>query len=75
MKNPEFLRRKQAADYLNRNYGHGSWRTLARLAVAGGGPVFRKCGRMVLYEPSDLDDWALSRIGAPQKSTTDIPNT
>jgi hypothetical protein len=71
MPNPEFLRRKQAAEYLNNKYSHCSWRTLARLAVSGGGPAFRKCGRMVLYAPADLDEWALSRISVRQNSTTD----
>lgn len=69
-----FLRRQQAGEYLKEKYGHGSWRTLARLAVTGGGPKFRKFGRMVLYAPADLDAWALGRLSAPLQSTSESPN-
>ena len=44
----------------------------ARLAVIGGGPVFRKAGRYPLYEPSELDRWAEARIGPPQRSTSEV---
>lgn len=66
-----FLRRDQAAEYLAAKYGFGSKRTLAKLACIGGGPVFHKSGRLALYRPTDLDAWALSRIGAARKSTSD----
>jgi len=32
--------------------------TLSKLRVFGGGPPFLKFGRRVVYDPSDLDDWA-----------------
>jgi hypothetical protein len=67
-----FLRREQAANYLAAKYGFGSKRTLAKLACVGGGPLFHKSGRLALYRPTDLDAWALSRIGAARKSTSDI---
>jgi hypothetical protein len=70
----QYMRRKAAAEYLKVKYGHGSWRTLAKLAVTGGGPEFRKCGRMVVYEPEALDRWAQSLLGAPQKSTSTTLN-
>ena len=66
-----FLRRKQAGEYLKTKYGFGSEKTLAKLACVGGGPQFRKAGTAALYEPSALDTWALSKIGAPQRSTSD----
>lgn len=65
----KFLRRKSAADYLRDKYGWGSWQTLAKLAVTGGGPVYRKFGRAAVYAPEDLDEWALTKLGAPQRST------
>jgi hypothetical protein len=34
-----------------------SGRTLERLRVAGGGPVYIKLGRAVRYRPHDLHDW------------------
>jgi hypothetical protein len=42
---------------------------LAKLAVTGRGPVFRKAGRYPIYEPDDLDRW--ERIGPPQRSTAE----
>jgi hypothetical protein len=69
-----YLRREDAASYIESSYGFPcSPRWLAKLAVIGGGPVFRKAGRVPIYAPSDLDDWAESRIGAPQRSTSDRP--
>jgi hypothetical protein len=71
MHNNRFLRREAAAEYLKEKYGFGSKRTLAKLACLGGGPVFRKAGSIVLYEPQKLDEWALAQIGGPQLSTSD----
>ena len=42
----------QAAEYL----GLGK-STLDKLRVAGGGPVFIKIGKRVVYDPADLDAW------------------
>jgi hypothetical protein len=67
----QFFRRKAAGGYLREKYGFGSERTLAKLACIGGGPEFRKAGSMVLYEPAKLDEWALARVGKPQRSTSD----
>ena len=70
--NKEFLRRTEAAEYLKEKYGHGSPRTLAKLATLGGGPIFRKFGRVVLYTRDDLDRWALEGMTAPVKSTSEL---
>ena len=67
----QFLRRKRAAEYLKERYGFGSEKSLAKLACLGGGPEFRKAGSIVLYEPAKLDEFALSKIGRPQRSTSD----
>jgi hypothetical protein len=68
----QFLRRADAAAYVQGRYGFPCSRQwLAKLAVVGGGPLFRKAGRTPLYAPADLDTWALARIGAPQLSTSD----
>jgi excisionase family DNA binding protein len=45
-----------------------SVRTLERYRVAGGGPVFCKCGRLVRYRQSDLDAWINGRV---RRSTSD----
>jgi hypothetical protein len=57
---------------LRETYGFGATATLAKLAVVGGGPPFSKAGRQVLYEQSALDEWALSRISAPVRSTSEL---
>ncbi len=71
MQNAQFLRRKAAGEYLKNKYGFGSEKTLAKLASVGGGPEFRKGFGAALYEPSKLDEWALTKIGEPQASTSD----
>lgn len=72
MQSAQYLRRKDAAQYLIERYGHGSPRTLAKLAVIGGGPMFRRFGRIVVYDPADLDKWAQSRLSQPMASTSDV---
>jgi excisionase family DNA binding protein len=37
-----------------------SERTLERWRVVGGGPVFCKLGKRVLYRQADLDEWIAS---------------
>jgi hypothetical protein len=67
-----YLRRADAAAYVTDHYGFPCSRQwLAKLAVLGGGPVFRKAGRYPIYCPDDLDRWAQARIGPAQHSTTD----
>ena len=68
---PRYFRRDTAARYVRENWGlpcSKAW--LAKLAVVGGGPVFRKAGKTPLYLPADLDVWAQARIGAPRRSTS-----
>jgi hypothetical protein len=66
-----YLRRADAARYVRENWGLPcSPKWLAKLAVTGGGPIFRKAGRFPIYLPSDLDAWADARIGEPRRSTS-----
>lgn len=66
-----YLRRVDAAQYVRSTWGIPcSPKWLAKLAVVGGGPVFRKAGRFPLYQTADLDEWAEARIGTPQRSTS-----
>ncbi len=46
----------QAAKHLNM-----SPKTLEKYRAVGGGPVFRKHGRKVLYRVADLDAWSDGR--------------
>ncbi len=71
MQPSQFMRRKDAAQYLREKFGVGSSATLAKLACLGGGPVFRKNGRIPLYAVEDLEVWALAKIGNPMRSTSD----
>ena len=68
---PRYLRRAAAAGYVRDIWGlpcSAKW--LAKLAVVGGGPVYRKAGRFPLYSPPDLDRWVESRLSAPRRSTS-----
>jgi len=70
MHSAQFLRRKAAGQYLKSKYGFGSEKTLAKLATIGGGPVFHKAGAAALYEPQALDEWAMAKVGAARRSTS-----
>ena len=68
---PRLLRRGDAANYVYMTYGFPCSRQwLAKLAVIGGGPVYRKAGRYPIYLTTDLDTWANSRIGVRRHSTS-----
>lgn len=70
-----FLRRNDAASYLTETYGFPCSRAwLAKLASVGGGPVFRKAGRVPIYSQSDLDAWATARLSEPFRASG-IPAT
>ena len=65
------LRRKEAARYLTDLRGLPiAAQTLAKLAVVGGGPAFRKFGRFPIYDIADLDGWADAKLGRLQHSTS-----
>jgi hypothetical protein len=68
------LSRAEAAIYIE-----SSWnipckaKTLAKLAVVGGGPAYRLAHhRYPRYAVDDLDDWARSRLGPKQRSTSEV---
>jgi hypothetical protein len=66
------MRRREASEYLHEI--HGISRTpgyLAVLAVKGTGPKYRKDGRIPLYEPPALDEYAEDQLGPPQRSTSE----
>jgi hypothetical protein len=71
MRTIRLLRRKAASEYLNDTHGvQRAPSTLAKLAVIGGGPVFRRDGRVPLYSTSDLDSWVRSILSKPMRSTS-----
>lgn len=67
------LRRKYAAKYVEDMHGQPcSPKTLAKLAVVGGGPAYRKAGKFPLYEPDDLDEWALAKLSPKVRSSSEF---
>lgn len=70
---PPRLTRTGASAYLMERHGISRTPgTLAKLAVIGGGPKFRKIGlRQVLYDVAALDEWALSVLSEPLGSTSE----
>jgi hypothetical protein len=65
------LRRAEAAEHIQQKWGYPcSPRTLAKYAVIGGGPPFRKAGRYPLYHPNDLDGWVAGKLSDPVTSTS-----
>ncbi|MCW2283789.1 hypothetical protein M2323_001779 [Rhodoblastus acidophilus] len=72
MNNLKYLRRKQAGEYLKSKYGFGAAKTLAKLAVVGGGPEICYAGsRTPLYRLDALDAWASGRISGPVRNTSE----
>ena len=67
-----YLRRADAATYLQQKYGAYTADTLAKLACVGGGPRFQKLGKYPLYKPVDLDAWAESRMSKTVASTAEL---
>jgi hypothetical protein len=67
------LRRAEAARHIHHKWGYPcSPRTLAKYAVVGGGPRFRKAGRYPLYHPDDLDDWINGKLSDVVTSTSTL---
>jgi hypothetical protein len=70
------LRRSDAARHVTDNWGIPlSPKTLAKLAVVGGGPKFRKAGRTPLYDPTNLDEWARAKLSGLVASTSELVRT
>ena len=64
---------KDAAKYVEDVHGQPcSPKTLAKLRVVGGGPAYRKAGKFPLYEPDDLDEWALAKLSPKVRSSSEF---
>jgi hypothetical protein len=67
------LRRCEAAKYIGEIWGIPcSPKTLAKLFCIGGGPLVRKAGRIPLYDESDLDAWAASKLSRKIASSSEV---
>ena len=66
------MTRAETAQYITNHWFPYSPKTLAKLAVIGGGPPFCKAGRTPLYSEASVDAWAESKIGPLVRSTTEL---
>jgi hypothetical protein len=67
------LSRVQASAYLQESWNMPhSIGTLAKLAVVGGGPEFRKAGRVPLYPQDGLDTYARTKLSRRVRSTSEL---
>lgn len=66
------MTRAETAQYITNHWFPYSPKTLAKLAVIGGGPPFRKAGRTPLYSQASVDAWAESKIGPLVCSTAEL---
>ena len=60
MHRPEYQQTKMLAAPAAAAYCGSSESTFAKLRLYGGGPVYVKLGRRVVYDPADLDHWLAS---------------
>jgi len=66
------LRRREAAKYVRDTWGIPcAEKTLAKIAVTGGGPPFVRFGRVPLYDGENLDAWVRSKLSRQFKSTSE----
>ena len=68
------LRRAACAEALTEAGFPVSAKTLATKATRGGGPPYHSFGRIVLYRWGDALAWAEARLGAPRRTTSELPN-
>ena len=67
------LRRDRASAYLKTEWGISrTLKTLAKEAVTGGGPAMEYDGRIPLYTPASLDEYASRVLSGPVKSTAEL---
>jgi hypothetical protein len=66
----KYFTRVQLAEYLTEMGYQVSPKTLAKYAVIGGGPLFRKFGNRPLYTTEDGLNWAESKLSTPMTSTS-----
>ena len=71
MRTHRFLRRKAASQYLEETWRGPRPQHVGQDAVLGGGPTFRRAGRVPLYSADDLDEWVASKLSPPMRSTSE----
>jgi len=73
----KYHRRDDAAAYVRQKFGIGCTAGyLAKLASAGGGPLFHRLdNRWALYAEEDLDAWAQTRVSGPLRKASEATET
>jgi hypothetical protein len=66
-----FLDEREAARFLSERGYKMAPATLATKRSRGGGPRFRRFGPRIIYEPSELLEWAGSLLSEPAASTSE----
>jgi hypothetical protein len=66
------LRRKRCAEALTAHGFPVAEKTLATKASRGGGPPYRKFGRVVLYRWGDVLAWAEAQLSPPVHSSSEF---
>lgn len=64
----KYLDRNEAAAYLTSQGLRISKATLQKFATVGGGPSYQRFGHRVVYQLSELDSWAQSKLSVPHGS-------
>jgi len=65
------VRRKEASEYLYEVWGvEEAPGTLAKKAVYGEGPLFKKWGRFPYYDTDELDRYAAKKLGMARRTTS-----
>ena len=67
-----FLDERGAAQFLSERGYKTAPATLATKRSRGGGPRFRRFGPRIVYEPSELLEWARSRLSGPVSNTSEV---
>lgn len=68
---PEYLTRKQAADYCRERGIPVTAGTLQKKASTGGGPPYQIFGNKALYTRPAMDAWISEELSAPRRSTSE----
>jgi hypothetical protein len=67
-----FRTENEAAEYLAEKGLKVAPKTLGKYRVLGGGPKFRKWGRVPLYDEPALDEWVDEKLSDPMRSTSEM---
>ena len=68
----QYMNPVQASEYLLSKGVQRTVGTLAKLRVTGGGPIYKKFGRAIIYDRHDLEEWIVAVMTPKAASTTQM---